>query len=563
MEGQSERVNASRLQKLWSKPEILSPLDGFHVAIFHDKKGILVVGADLLGIFPVYYYTSKDVILVGSSPELFRYHPCFEMEVNPEGLVGILLAKGFVDGKTLLRGVRRLAAGHLLKCNSGNQSLEVAQFKFSMSTKYFNMDLSEQVEVLDGVFEEAVARQLPEGEKCCLMLSGGLDSTLLAGYLKRGGYEIVALTEGLKTDNEMKCAEQIAKTLDFKHIQFHIAYNNYNQYSDLHTTWQHLSGGFTGVGFWRFYKHLRKIAPYVVNGFAGDSVFGTNVDRSLSDVSQVSSLDTFFKSINNDAFSPSVLKKLLKKDYHRLIPKTLDKIKEIYDSYPGLRFQKAWGFGLNQRTRFHDLNGVWAVTFGAWPVLPFADHKILETVGGLPIGSLINRQVERELLRIKFPKLAKLNLAGDFVDSLPATKSFRHKLLQHIYGMSGVWKIETLREIRDLLINQIRGERRYWLRQIKFDSPEWIAVRKKAEPYIPLTAEFFYEEALKELMPSPDSKYLQVLLKMKNFGVNRTSSLKIILGLTFWLQTHFDAVTNYQRSSNRQNKAMEDTHDIT
>jgi asparagine synthase (glutamine-hydrolysing) len=548
----SRRWDSTQLQKLWGSSNFSDKLDGFHVGIVYDGSGELTIGADLLGIFPVYYYSSKEVILVGSSPELFRYHPCFDMIFNPEGLMGILLTKGLVDGKTLLNGVKRLAAGHLLKCNSDHQTSEIPQFKLPMSTEYFDMDLPEQVEILDKALEEAVARHVPRDEKCCLMLSGGLDSSLLAAYLERADYEVLAITEGLKTDNEMRCAKKIAETLGLKHSPFHIGYNNFDKYSELNATWNHISEGFTGVGFWRFYKHLREVAPYVITGFSGDSIMGTLVDRSLEYRGRAT-YDSFIESINKDAFAPKVLRKLLKKDYHSLIPRTLEKIKEIHDSYPGLEFQQTWGFGLNQRIRFHDLSGVWTLSFGAWPILPFADHKILETAGGLPVASLASRKIERELMRVKFPKLAKLNLAGDAMNTIPVAQGFQHKVKQQIYGTTGVWKIEALREMRNLLIILLRGERRYWLRQFKFDSPEWRTVRKKAEPYIHLTTEIFNKKVLKELMPTADSDYLQVLLKMKDNGVNRTSSLKIILGFAFWLQTHFDSMTNYTQSLNQQN----------
>lgn len=61
-----------------------------------------------------------------------------------------------------------------------------------------------------------------------------------------------------------------------------------------------------------------------------------------------------------------------------------------------------------------------------------------------------------------------------------------------------------------------------------------------------MTTKFLRKEALEELIPSADYNYFQVLLKIKRFGVDNVNSLKIILGLTLWLQTHFDAAINHQ-----------------
>ena len=73
-----------------------------------------MAGADILGVFPIYYYADSEILLVGSSPELFRYHGLFRMELDLEGLVAILLMNNSFEGRTLLRGVRRLGPGRVL-----------------------------------------------------------------------------------------------------------------------------------------------------------------------------------------------------------------------------------------------------------------------------------------------------------------------------------------------------------------------------------------------------------------------------------------------------------------
>jgi asparagine synthase (glutamine-hydrolysing) len=95
--------------------------DGFYAAaVMEEREKALTVGTDLLGIFPVYYWTDTGgVVLVATSPELFRAHPRFRPELNVTGLVGILLTNGLVDGETLWRGVRRLAPGRRLRLTDG------------------------------------------------------------------------------------------------------------------------------------------------------------------------------------------------------------------------------------------------------------------------------------------------------------------------------------------------------------------------------------------------------------------------------------------------------------
>ncbi len=535
----SERMTAEQLRRYWGGSRLPDALGGFHAAATYSPQKGVVIGADLLGIFPIYYYASEDVILVGSSPELFRYHPCFEMKLNPVGFVGIFLTKGMFDGQTLLCGVRRLAPGHLLMWRPGERAEEVLQFEPQVSTKYFGLKLSEQVEVLGQALDEAISRHVPKGEKYGLMLSGGLDSRVLGGYLRRKDLDVVALTEGLPTDNEMRCAIPVANALGFKHVPFNVGYDNYAHYADLSATWQHLCEGFTSMMFWGFHPHLRKTATRVVTGYFATEILGDLFNSAIPKPGKPASFQTFFRFLNRSSFKPEILRKLLKEEhFDDLVSETLRKVRKTYESYSGLEFQRVWRYGLHHYMRFHVGSVVWPLSFGAWPILPFADQKVLETVGGMPIGALQDRHAERELLRKKFPKLARLPLNGITYDTTPLMPTPRQKGLQQIYGDGGIWKLEGARNLRIIMLVKLRGDRRYYSRISHFDSPGWQTVRKTAEPYLKLTSQFLDEDTVQELMPPPTAGYAHVRRTMKRTGMTETTGLKTLLGFALWLQKH-------------------------
>jgi asparagine synthase (glutamine-hydrolysing) len=235
-----KRITARELRQLWNSPQgcVQGVFDGFYAAVLYDQRFGIIAGADLLGIFPIYYYGTDDVLLIGSSPELFRHHPAFRMEFNPRGLVGILLTIHIFEGDTLLRGVRRLGAGHALVCRLGECPKEVRQYKLPVSDKYFDLPFSAHVTMLDGVLNETITRHVHAGKRHSLLLSGGLDSRMLGGLLKRNGFDdITALTLGLPSDIEMKCAIPVAHTLGFKHHAVDISYDGYPEYANLVVRW--------------------------------------------------------------------------------------------------------------------------------------------------------------------------------------------------------------------------------------------------------------------------------------------------------------------------------------
>ena len=269
-----ERVDALTLRSRWQAREGDSPqpYDGFYAAVVFDFEQGLTVGADLLGLFPVYYCTAGDTLLIGSSPEMFRHHPAFQLELNPVGLVGILLTNGLLNGQTLSKGVQRLSPGHLLVWRPGKSPRELRQYEIPLSTRYSGLPLQAHVEILDDAIRDAMKRHVPRGEGCGFLLSGGLDSRLLGGYLAETGIEVHALTWGLPSDIEMQCAIAVARTLRLPHRRFEPSPEAYVTGAKLQANYEQLANGFNQIRLWDIVPRLADLGTRSVTGLMLDRV---------------------------------------------------------------------------------------------------------------------------------------------------------------------------------------------------------------------------------------------------------------------------------------------------
>jgi len=527
---ESERLDAARLRDLWRKDPALHlppPLEGFHAAVaYHPGSGV-VVGADLLGLFPVYYYTVGEVLLVGSSPELFRHHPAFRTGLDLAGLVGILLTMHSFDGRTLLQGVRRLAAGRLLVWRSGSPPQEVEQFTLPVSDRYFHLPFQAHVRLLHQALEAAAVRHAPPNGRYGLLLSGGLDSRMLAGYLRGDGVAPVALTLGLPTDIEVRCAIPVARTLGFEHHIVDVAFEQYPQYADLQARWEHMANGFNNIMNWGVYPYLRALAPRIVVGYLMDSIVGgSHIHWAYSPTDNTMSFERFFDRINRWGIRPGVLQRLLRREvFGDLVQETVARIREVYEGYADLESQRAWCFDLHHRQRFHVGGGTWALSFGAWPVLPAVDRQVLETVGAMPAATLADRHAQQELLCRRFPRLARLPLDRNAYDTEPLCPRLRHLLVRGLSRQLGLHRLHWSWERRN-------GERRYYYRLYDINGPGWVAVRRRAEPYRERVGHLFNQEVLTEILPGPDQP-LQV-----RDGIIDASGAKSLLGFLLWSKDH-------------------------
>ncbi len=523
------RLEATALRRLWGAPDSPPPaFDGFYAAAVYDLSGMLIAGADLLGLFPLYYFSAGDVLLVGSSPELFRYHPMFRMAFDPQGLVGMLLTMHAVDGHTLLRGVRRLAAGHVLVWTPRTGPGERLQFRIPVSTRYFDQPFSDHVDLLDRALDEALRCHAPSETRVGQLLSGGRDSRLLAGYLAGRHAAVVALTLGRPTDFDMRCAVPVARTLGFEHRAAEIAADEYSGCAWLQARWEHAAGGFTTVHGWGTYPHLRGLPSRVVGGHLSDSIIGgSHIPWARDRATGAMSFEAFFARINAYGIRPETLATLLRRDiFHDLVPETIAWMRTLYEGYSDLEPQRAWCFDLYHRQRFHVGGEAWRLSFGGWPVLPAAGRTVLDTVGGIPAASLEDRRAQDQLLVRRFPKLAALPFADD---------PFRVTLKRPTFGRQVLLQVSRQRLNFARLAARARGRKlqpRYNARLYDINGPGWVAVRRAAEPYRDLAHGYFHRESMDAFLPAPD-----VPIACRD-GIIDSSGYKTILGFLLWLEDH-------------------------
>lgn len=526
-----KRINATELRQVWKCPNsrASAAFDGFYAAVVYHPKLGMVIGADLLGLFPIYYYASGNVLLVGSSPELFRHHPVFRMEFNPRGLVGILLTMHIIEGQTLLRGVQRLAAGHVLAWSGCGRPKEERHYAVPVSDQYYDLPFSAHVQMLKRVLDEAIARHAPVGERYGLLLSGGLDSRLLGGLLKRkGSDEIAALTFGWPTDIEMRCAIPVARTLGFQHQTVDVTFDQYPAYAELQAKWQHVANGFNGIMEWGDYPHLRELGDRVVSGYLMDAVIGgSHINWALPQSSNTMSFERFFYNINSCGIPLDILKKLLRREvFGDLVDEMVARLKTVYESYGQLESQRAWCFNLYHRQRFHVASAAWVHSFGAWPVMPVLDRALLEVVGAMPAASLAERRAQVELLCSRFPELAALSLDRNSYDVSPLQPRLRWRLAQYFRSRLPLVSHPSGRE------NNGGRESRYYYRIYDLNGAGWQAVRDQAEPYRECVRHLFDQDVLSTLLPPPD-----VPLQLGD-AIIGGSGLKSLLGFLLWSKEH-------------------------
>jgi asparagine synthase (glutamine-hydrolysing) len=434
-----------------------------------------------------------------------------------------MLINNLVEGETLWRGVRRLSPGYRLRLSSGQVREELA-YTIPFSDAYYDLPFEGHAQHLSEALRASVARIAPAGRSYGLLLSGGLDSRMLAGYLVNQGSDVRALTFGQSKDVETQCAKAVASSLGMTHDLFEVDPADYVQAAERLARWEALAGGFGAVTEWASHVPISQVGDRVVSGHMLDVlVGGAYQNRAYDEKLGRISFDAMLANFGAWGFDVPTLKALLQPELGVLVDEVLHKLRDSYQAGAQREDHRVWIFGMRNRMRYHVGGAVWVASFSAWPVLPFLSREVVATVAGMPCSSLSNRLVQNRIMMRDFPKLAQLPLDRNSPDSRPIDPRLRHHLAHALGG--------DFRRVRDLLLERLNlspTERQYYRRIFDFNSSGWRGIRMRADACISRMPSALRPDAVRSMIPPVDA------VVGPRGSISSKSYLRMLLGLAIW-----------------------------
>lgn len=165
--------------------DCLKRLNGmFAIAIYDQRTRQLFLARDRLGVKPLFYARVSDgSILFGSELKALLANPLLRRDPNISA-VDDYLAFGYVPDQTsMLKGVKKLPAGHYLLLELGKPE--------PASVQYWDMDFSQRHKALANVLEDELVALLKEAVGSRMIadvplgafLSGGVDSSAVVALM--------------------------------------------------------------------------------------------------------------------------------------------------------------------------------------------------------------------------------------------------------------------------------------------------------------------------------------------------------------------------------------------
>jgi asparagine synthase (glutamine-hydrolysing) len=162
-------------------PECVLHLNGiFAFAIWDQRRKLLFLGRDRLGVKPLYYAMTDDSLLFASELKVMLAHPRISRHVDLVSLNDYLTFEYVPTPRSIIKGVKKLPPGHTLTVQAGR--VEVSAYwdvRLERSETGRKSEREYERELLDSL-EESVRRELVSDVPVGVLLSGGLDSSAIA-----------------------------------------------------------------------------------------------------------------------------------------------------------------------------------------------------------------------------------------------------------------------------------------------------------------------------------------------------------------------------------------------
>jgi len=246
----------------------------FAFAVADFRKREVFLARDHFGIKPlVYMYDGKRFAFASEIRALTRL-PGWAGEFDMESVEQFLRLQYIPDPATVFRKTFKLPPGHCMTVRMGEPHIKIDRYWEPPLRKRVARELSD--EALDEVLRDSVKRHLVSDVPFGAFLSGGVDSSLVVGYMA-GILDQPVKTFSIGFDepgaNELEQARLVATRYGTDHHEEIVRVDALGILPQVVSHYGEPFGDQSAIPTWYVSRLARTVVPMVLSGDGGDEVF--------------------------------------------------------------------------------------------------------------------------------------------------------------------------------------------------------------------------------------------------------------------------------------------------
>ena len=210
----------------------VNDLNGIFAFAFLDKeREAIFLCRDPFGVKPLYYWRKAEKLIFAS--EIRPLQQLVRDTVEPDNLATLLCLRYSPSPDTLFKNIHKVRPGHVISIElaKSDLGLAVSPFAFTPQSSVTSPTLADAVDRYGHLLQQAIRRQLMSDVEVGILLSGGIDSALVAKFAQMDhSRPMKAFTVGFKEQDEsdeISDAQDTATTLGLESIVTRVGFADF------------------------------------------------------------------------------------------------------------------------------------------------------------------------------------------------------------------------------------------------------------------------------------------------------------------------------------------------
>jgi asparagine synthase (glutamine-hydrolysing) len=200
----------------------------FAFALLDAEHGKLFLARDRFGVKPLYYCADEHGFVFSS--EIRTLRNLVEASIDTRALAELLRLRYLPAPDTLFKSIRKVRPGHVLEVDLRSPDCSLREYPY-FDPVPMEVPPSSQIQAIGRygfLLEQAVKRQLLSDVEVGLLLSGGIDSALVARCAQKyAPYRMKAFTVGFREEDEtdeIADAADTARAIGLEHYHVRVGF---------------------------------------------------------------------------------------------------------------------------------------------------------------------------------------------------------------------------------------------------------------------------------------------------------------------------------------------------
>lgn len=259
--------------------KVFDHLDGQFSFVYLTAENSIIFGRDRAGEKPLYFYQKNESIYFASELKAICILDPDELAIDPDGL-NDFLTKGQTGAQsTILNKIQKLPPGHYGTYDIDSGDLAVFEYWSINNFKNSNSAINyfDAVDELDQLINDSVKKQLISDVPIGVLLSGGLDSSLIAALSARINPDLKAFTAIFPEEellNEAKYAQDVSDYLNLAQVEVPIFQPSLDELVYIGNNFDEPIFDLSIIPTYLLSKEIGRYCKVVVGGDGADELFG-------------------------------------------------------------------------------------------------------------------------------------------------------------------------------------------------------------------------------------------------------------------------------------------------